>query len=146
MYICIIAAGPAGLMASLCSTTFGLKVLHVDERETITKAGRADGLQPRTLEVHLLLRTTSWDRFKDPRGTDCDDLCCSHQTTQILRNIGAINPKTSENMAFEHGKNTLFAGTGLAKSMINQGVRVYEVAFWVSQVLACPLKSASFAT
>lgn len=96
--VVIIGAGPAGMMASVCCNTFGLKVLHLDERETITKAGRADGIQPRTLEV--------------------------------LRNISGINPKTSESMAFEHGKNTLFAGPGLAKTMVNQGVRVYEVAFW----------------
>jgi hypothetical protein len=55
---------------------------------------------------------------------------------QVLRNISGINPKTSESMAFEHGKNTLFAGAGLAKTMINQGVRVYEVAFWVGLIIS----------
>lgn len=47
------AAGPAGMMASLCCNTYGLKVLHIDERDSITTAGRADGIQPRTLEVSL---------------------------------------------------------------------------------------------
>ncbi|GAA6038259.1 hypothetical protein JCM8097_003909 [Rhodosporidiobolus ruineniae] len=82
--VVIVGAGPAGCMASLCLTTYGLKVLHIDNRPTTTEAGRADGIQPRTIEV--------------------------------LRNIGAV--------PYEEGK------AGLAKRMINQGVRVYEVAFW----------------
>lgn len=51
---------------------------------------------------------------------------------QVLRNIGGINPDSSQRMSFKHGKNAQFAGPGIAKTMINQGVRVYEVAFWVS--------------
>jgi len=38
-------------MANVCLTTYGFKVLHIDNRPTTTEAGRADGLQPRTLEV-----------------------------------------------------------------------------------------------
>lgn len=41
------------MMASLCCNTYGLKVLHIDERDSITTAGRADGIQPRTLEVSV---------------------------------------------------------------------------------------------
>lgn len=41
------------MMASLCCNTYGLKVLHIDERDGPTKAGRADGIQPRTTEVSL---------------------------------------------------------------------------------------------
>lgn len=51
---------------------------------------------------------------------------------QVLRNIGGINEDTAQTQGFKHGKNQLFAGPGIAKTMINQGVRVYEVAFWVS--------------
>jgi hypothetical protein len=50
---------------------------------------------------------------------------------QVLRNIGGINPDTSQRQAFKYGKSQQFAGPDLAKKMINQGVRVYEVAFWV---------------
>ncbi|GJN93539.1 hypothetical protein Rhopal_006596-T1 [Rhodotorula paludigena] len=82
--VVIVGAGPAGCMADLCLTTFGFKVLHIDNRPTTTEAGRADGIQPRTLEV--------------------------------LRNIHAV--------PYEEGK------AGLAKRMINQGVRVQEVSFW----------------
>ncbi|KAI9616242.1 hypothetical protein KEM48_005271 [Puccinia striiformis f. sp. tritici PST-130] len=49
--VLIVGAGPAGLMASLCLHTFGLSVLHIDNRPEPTSAGRADGIQPRTLEV-----------------------------------------------------------------------------------------------
>lgn len=82
--VVIVGAGPAGCMADLCLTTYGFKVLHIDNRPETTQAGRADGIQPRTLEV--------------------------------LRNIGAV--------PYEEGK------AGLAKRLINQGVRVQEVSFW----------------
>ncbi|GAA5903543.1 hypothetical protein JCM8208_003620 [Rhodotorula glutinis] len=49
--VIIVGAGPAGCMANVCLTTYGFKVLHIDNRPTTTEAGRADGLQPRTLEV-----------------------------------------------------------------------------------------------
>jgi hypothetical protein len=45
------SGGPAGLMASLCLTTYGFNILHIDERSHPTTAGRADGIQPRTIEV-----------------------------------------------------------------------------------------------
>jgi hypothetical protein len=43
----------AGMMAALCLTTYGFTLAHFDERPEPTTAGRADGLQPRTLEVRL---------------------------------------------------------------------------------------------
>jgi len=43
--VVVIGGGPAGMMASLCCNTYGLKVLHIDERDGPTKAGRADGIQ-----------------------------------------------------------------------------------------------------
>lgn len=93
----IVGAGPAGLMASLCSTTYGLKVMHIDDRPHPTTAGRADGIQPRTIEV--------------------------------LRNIGNVTAQ-DEPGDLDSGSAPLTGG-GLAKRMIAQGVRVYEVAFWV---------------
>ncbi|KAI5477274.1 phenol 2-monooxygenase [Pseudohyphozyma bogoriensis] len=91
----IVGAGPAGLMASLCLTTYGFSVLHIDDREEPTTAGRADGIQPRTLEV--------------------------------LRNIGSVGLKDAE--GFPSSGRPPVTG-GLAKRMVAQGVRVYEVAFW----------------
>ncbi|KAK7031527.1 phenol 2-monooxygenase [Favolaschia claudopus] len=49
--VVVVGGGPAGLMASLCLTTYGFNILHIDERPHPTTAGRADGIQPRTIEV-----------------------------------------------------------------------------------------------
>lgn len=52
---------PAGLMASTALTSYGLSVLHIDNRPEPTTAGRADGIQPRTIEVSLSkLLTELW--------------------------------------------------------------------------------------
>jgi len=108
----IIGAGPAGCMGSLCLNTYGLNVLHVDERSEPTTAGRADGLQPRTIEV--------------------------------LRNIGGAKPHTAK--ADIESNRAPFHGGGIAKRMIADGVRVYEVAFWdptETQQLARTSRAAS---
>ncbi|KAF7305795.1 Phenol 2-monooxygenase [Mycena chlorophos] len=94
--VVVVGGGPAGLMAALCLTTYGFNILHIDERPHPTTAGRADGIQPRTLEV--------------------------------LRNIGAVSTSPVPGGAIP-GQPPI-GGGGLAKKMINQGVRVYEVAFW----------------
>ncbi|KAI9147254.1 Phenol hydroxylase [Paramyrothecium foliicola] len=49
--IVVVGAGPAGLMMSTCLTRWGYRVFQVDNRPEPTAAGRADGLQPRTLQV-----------------------------------------------------------------------------------------------
>ncbi|EEH41973.2 phenol 2-monooxygenase [Paracoccidioides lutzii Pb01] len=49
--VVIIGAGPVGLLASLCFSKWGYKVKHIDNRPVPTKTGRADGIQPRSLEL-----------------------------------------------------------------------------------------------
>ncbi|GAC73883.1 hypothetical protein PANT_9d00315 [Moesziomyces antarcticus T-34] len=50
--VTIIGAGPAGLMLATSLARFGgFDVLVIDERSEPTTAGRADGIQPRTIEV-----------------------------------------------------------------------------------------------
>ncbi|KAJ7602434.1 phenol 2-monooxygenase [Roridomyces roridus] len=94
--VVVVGGGPAGLMASLCLTTYGFNILHIDERPHTTTAGRADGIQPRTIEV--------------------------------LRNIGGVS--TAPIPGGPIAGHSPVTGSGVAKKMISQGVRVYEVAFW----------------
>lgn len=49
--IVIVGAGPVGLLLSLCLSRWGYKVKHIDDRPLPTKTGRADGIQPRSLEI-----------------------------------------------------------------------------------------------
>lgn len=42
--VVIVGAGPAGCMADLCLTTFGFRVLHIDNRPETTAAGRAESV------------------------------------------------------------------------------------------------------
>jgi 2-polyprenyl-6-methoxyphenol hydroxylase-like FAD-dependent oxidoreductase len=49
--IVIIGAGPVGLMLSTCLARWGYKIKHIDNRPEPTKTGRADGIQPRSLDL-----------------------------------------------------------------------------------------------
>lgn len=49
--IVIVGAGPVGLLLSTCLARWGYKIKHVDNRPEPTPTGRADGIQPRTLEL-----------------------------------------------------------------------------------------------
>lgn len=49
--IVIVGAGPVGILISLCLSRWGYKVKHIDNRSVPTATGRADGIQPRTIEM-----------------------------------------------------------------------------------------------
>ncbi|KAI8624586.1 FAD binding domain-containing protein [Xylariaceae sp. FL1651] len=49
--IVIVGAGPVGLMLSTCLARFGYKIRHIDNRAEPTPTGRADGIQPRSLDL-----------------------------------------------------------------------------------------------
>ncbi|KAL9109516.1 MAG: hypothetical protein Q9227_005851 [Pyrenula ochraceoflavens] len=49
--IVIIGAGPVGLLLSVCLSRWGYTIKHVDNRSVPTATGRADGIQPRSLEI-----------------------------------------------------------------------------------------------
>ncbi|ORY64215.1 FAD binding domain-containing protein [Pseudomassariella vexata] len=49
--IVIVGAGPVGLMLSTCLSRWGYKIKHIDNRAEPTPTGRADGIQPRSLDL-----------------------------------------------------------------------------------------------
>lgn len=49
--IVIIGAGPVGLMLGTIMQRWGYKVKHIDNRAEPTPTGRADGIQPRSLDL-----------------------------------------------------------------------------------------------
>ncbi|KAI0539199.1 FAD binding domain-containing protein [Xylaria digitata] len=49
--IVIVGAGPVGLMLSTCLASLGYKIKHIDNRAEPTPTGRADGIQPRSLDL-----------------------------------------------------------------------------------------------
>ena len=54
--VLVVGAGPAGLMLATNLTRFGVKVKVIDDRLNKTPAGRADGLQPKTIETFKQMR------------------------------------------------------------------------------------------
>ncbi|MCJ1359202.1 MAG: hypothetical protein MMC33_009202 [Icmadophila ericetorum] len=49
--IVIIGAGPVGLFLSTCLARWGYNIKHIDNRPVPTATGRADGIQPRSLDL-----------------------------------------------------------------------------------------------
>ncbi|KAL2023182.1 hypothetical protein VTK56DRAFT_3305 [Thermocarpiscus australiensis] len=54
--VCIVGAGPAGLMLACNLGRFGVKVEVIDDRPDQTSVGRANGLQPKTIETFRQMR------------------------------------------------------------------------------------------
>nr|OQO16589.1 hypothetical protein B0A51_15954 [Rachicladosporium sp. CCFEE 5018] len=49
--IVIVGAGPVGLLLSTCLARWNYKIKHIDMRAEPTPTGRADGIQPRSLDL-----------------------------------------------------------------------------------------------
>ena len=49
--IVVIGAGPVGLLLTTCLARWGYKIKQIDMRPTPTVTGRADGIQPRSLDL-----------------------------------------------------------------------------------------------
>ncbi|KAF7562587.1 hypothetical protein G7046_g1541 [Stylonectria norvegica] len=47
----VVGAGPFGLLLSTCLARWGYKIKHIDNRAEPTPTGRADGIQPRSLDL-----------------------------------------------------------------------------------------------
>ncbi|GKT41124.1 phenol hydroxylase [Colletotrichum spaethianum] len=54
--VCVVGAGPAGLMLGSLLARFGQNVQIIDERPDQTTVGRADGIQPKSIETLQMLR------------------------------------------------------------------------------------------
>ncbi|CAK7201463.1 hypothetical protein SEUCBS139899_004167 [Sporothrix eucalyptigena] len=54
--VCVVGAGPAGMMTAANLARFGIKVQVIDDRADPTPVGRADGLQPKTIETFRQMR------------------------------------------------------------------------------------------
>jgi phenol 2-monooxygenase len=84
--VCVVGAGPAGLMLATNLTRFGVKIEVIDERSDPTPVGRADGLQPKSIETFRQMR------LADPllqRGVRVFDIAFWRSTAEEpLRRLG----------------------------------------------------------
>jgi len=70
--VVVVGAGPAGLMLAANLVRFGIQTTILDDRADKTSTGRADGLQPKSIE------TLKQMRLADPllqRGVRIHDIC-----------------------------------------------------------------------
>ncbi|KAH6886313.1 FAD binding domain-containing protein [Thelonectria olida] len=70
--VCVVGAGPSGIMLSALLARFGMKVESLDERPNQTAVGRADGIQPKTIETFQMLRVGD-ELFRT--GVKVHDIC-----------------------------------------------------------------------
>ncbi|KAF7556722.1 hypothetical protein G7Z17_g1211 [Cylindrodendrum hubeiense] len=84
--VCVVGAGPAGLMLGALVARFGLNVEVLDERPNQTSVGRADGIQPKTIETFQMLRVGD-ELFRT--GVKVHDICMWQSSSdKSLRRLG----------------------------------------------------------
>ncbi|KAK0519694.1 hypothetical protein OC834_007295 [Tilletia horrida] len=84
----IIGAGPAGLMLATCLARYGgHKILIVDARSEPTTAGRADGIQPRTIEILKMMQ---------PLGDELISKSAASYERTFWYPLSTKDPKTGE--------------------------------------------------
>ncbi|KAK2029136.1 FAD binding domain-containing protein [Colletotrichum zoysiae] len=70
--VCVVGAGPAGLMLGSLLARFGQRVQVIDDRPDQTTVGRADGIQPKSIETLQMLRLGD-ELLRD--GVRVHDIC-----------------------------------------------------------------------
>ncbi|KAF7195852.1 Phenol hydroxylase [Pseudocercospora fuligena] len=84
--VVVVGAGPAGLMLACNLVRFGIKTTIIDDRPDKTSTGRADGLQPKTIETLKQMRLAD-DLLK--YGVKFYDICFWSSTPDVpLRRTG----------------------------------------------------------
>ncbi|KAI1325983.1 FAD binding domain-containing protein [Xylariaceae sp. FL0255] len=84
--VSIIGAGPAGLALAVILARLGLKISILDDRPTQTSVGRADGIQPKTIETLQMLGLGD-DLLR--KGVRIYDICMWRgSATEKIRRIG----------------------------------------------------------
>ncbi|VUC32946.1 unnamed protein product [Clonostachys rosea] len=82
---CVVGAGPAGLMLSVILARLGLNIKVLDERPDQTTVGRADGIQPKTIETLQMLRLGD-ELFQT--GVKVFDICMWRGSPAGLQRMG----------------------------------------------------------
>ncbi|KAF2170957.1 hypothetical protein M409DRAFT_63966 [Zasmidium cellare ATCC 36951] len=77
--VVVVGAGPAGLMLAANLVRFGIKTTIIDDRPSQTSTGRADGLQPKTIETLKQMRLAD-NLLK--RGVRIHDICFWSSTAE----------------------------------------------------------------
>ncbi|KAI0123799.1 FAD binding domain-containing protein [Xylariales sp. AK1849] len=93
--VCVVGAGPAGLMLACTLARFGIHAVILDERPDQTAVGRADGIQPKTIETFRMLGIGDelmrvGKRIYDIciwRGSSSDKLCRTNRETHYPDSI-----------------------------------------------------------
>lgn len=70
--VVVVGAGPAGLMLAANLVRFGVRTTILDDRADKTSTGRADGLQPKSIETLKQMRLA--DSLLQ-RGVRIHDIC-----------------------------------------------------------------------
>ncbi|KAF4168807.1 hypothetical protein CNMCM6936_000752 [Aspergillus lentulus] len=86
--VVVVGAGPSGLMLACNLVRYGIPVVILDDRPDKTSTGKADGMQPKTIETFKQLRLAdsllrNGVRVNPPKTPRCTERV-DRYTTQII--------------------------------------------------------------
>ncbi|KAF7854445.1 uncharacterized protein EAF02_011620 [Botrytis sinoallii] len=120
--VTVIGAGPAGLMLACTLTRYGIQVAILDDRPSSTATGRADGLQPKTIETLKQLGLA--DSLLE-RGVKVYDICYWAMEEKLHRTAREIHyPKDIVDLL---DPNLLLIHQGMIEDVFIQDLRARGV-------------------